>query len=492
MPLGTADLVVIGLYLVVITGCGVWLSRFQTDSRAYFLGNRNIPWPAVCLSVVATETSVLTFIGVPALSYGSNMCFLQLSFGYLAARIILAWFFLPAYLQQDTYTVYGYLDRRFGPLARNLASALFFITQALGSGVRLYAAALVLTTVAGTEATIWAIVAMAAVTVGYTLLGGIAAVIWTDVVQATIMIGGGVLALWILAGMFGDPGVFEVLAAAAAAGKLRVFDFSFDLGRTYTFWSGIVGGTFLGMASHGTDQVLAQRLLTCRSLSDGRKAIIGSGLVIIPQFLLFLVVGVLLHSYYGIHPPAEAIGNPDRIFPHFIVNHFPPVAAGLVVAAMLGAAMSTLDSAIQALSSSTVMDVIRPLNGKAPVWIAMDSQFTLLAVKQMLPQISQVAGFETLAARLLSASLQLQLSDGLRGSAAVRCQTANDALVVSKLLQAAVTFQASRLNESQPDLARVLGNLRLNQPEDRVELALAISQSELNTLIQNNSLALKF
>ncbi|MFH1071281.1 MAG: sodium:solute symporter [Candidatus Glassbacteria bacterium] len=363
MPLGTTDLVVIGLYLVVITGCGVWLSRFQTDSRAYFLGNRNIPWPAVCLSVVATETSVLTFIGVPALSYGSNMCFLQLSFGYLAARIILAWFFLPAYLQQDTYTVYGYLDRRFGPLARNLASALFFITQALGSGVRLYAAALVLTTVTGTEATIWAIVAMAAVTVGYTLLGGIAAVIWTDVVQATIMIGGGVLALWILAGMFGDPGVFEVLAAAASAGKLRVFDFSFDLGRTYTFWSGIVGGTFLGMASHGTDQVLAQRLLTCRSLSDGRKAIIGSGLVIIPQFLLFLVVGVLLHSYYGIHPPVEAIGNPDRIFPHFIVNHFPPVAAGLVVAAMLGAAMSTLDSAIQALSSSTVMDVIRPLTG---------------------------------------------------------------------------------------------------------------------------------
>ncbi|MCL5289158.1 MAG: hypothetical protein M1453_14330 [Acidobacteria bacterium] len=144
------------------------------------------------------------------------------------------------------------------------------------------------------------------------------------------------------------------------------------------------------------------------------------------------------------------------------------------------------------LDNRPLMEVIRPLNGKAPVWIAMDSQFTLLAVKQMLPQISQVAGFETLAARLLSASLQLQLSDGLRGSAALRCQTANDALVVSKLLQAAVTYQASRLNESQPDLARVLSTLRLNQPEDRVELALAISSSELNTLIRNNSLALKF
>jgi len=144
------------------------------------------------------------------------------------------------------------------------------------------------------------------------------------------------------------------------------------------------------------------------------------------------------------------------------------------------------------LDNRPLMDLVRALNGKAPVWIAMDSQFTLLAVKQMLPQISQVAGFETLAARLQSASLQFQLTDGFRGNAAVRCQTANDALVVSKLMQAAVTFQASRLNESQPDLARVLGKLRLNQPDDRVELALAISQSELNTLIQNNSLALKF
>jgi SSS family transporter len=203
---------------------------------------------------------------------------------------------------------------------------------------------------------------MTAVAVAYPLLGGIAAVIWIDVVQAAIMIGGGVLALWILAGMFGDS-LFEVLKSAAAAGKTRIFDFSLDPSQTYTFWSGIVGGTFLGMASHGTDQMLAQRLLTCRSLSDGRKAIIGSGFVIIPQFLLFLTVGVLLYCYYGIHPPTEAIGNPDRIFPHFIVNHFPPVAAGLVVAAMLSAAMGTLCSAIQALSSSTVMDVIRPLTG---------------------------------------------------------------------------------------------------------------------------------
>ena len=369
----------IAIYLLLISGFGVWLSRFQTDSRAYFLGNRNIPWPAVCLSVVATETSVLTFIGIPALSYATDMQFFQLTLGYLAARIILAIFFLPAYLSRDTYTVYGFLTRRFGPVARNLASALFFFTQVLGSGVRLYAAALVLATVLGTEQITLAILIIAAVTILYTWAGGITAVIWTDVIQALIMLGGGVLAIWLLAGMFPE-GVWNTLSAAAAQGKLRIWDFTPQPTDTYTFWSGLVGGAFLGMASHGTDQVLAQRLLTCRSLSDGRKALIGSGLIIIPLFALFLLIGVLLSCYYQLNPPLEAFGNPDRIFPHFIVNHFPPVAAGLVIAAMFGAAMSTLDSGIQALSASSVMDIVRPLaRTKRPVesYLKLSRGFTV-------------------------------------------------------------------------------------------------------------------
>ena len=360
MALATADIIVIAAYLLLMTGFGVWLSRFQTDSRVYFLGGRNIPWPAVCLSVVATETSVLTFIGVPALSYAGDMRFLQMTFGYLAARILLAIFFLPAYLNQDTYTVYGYLRRRFGSQARNSASMLFFITQVLGSGVRLYAAALVLATVANVGGIAWAIVIIAGVTVLYTWAGGISAVIWTDVAQGVILIAGGVLAIWLLAGMVPD-GFWGTLTLAAAEGKLRVLDFSTRPGETYTIWSGLIGGTFLGMASHGTDQVLAQRLLTSRNLADGRKALIGSGLIIIPLFLLFLLIGVLLKHYYQVNPPAEAFQNPDRIFPNFIVGHFPPVAAGIVIAAMLAAAMSTLSSGIQALSSSTVMDIIRPL-----------------------------------------------------------------------------------------------------------------------------------
>jgi len=346
-------------YLVLVAGLGVVLARYQVDSRAYFLGNRNIPWWAVCLSVVATETSVLTFIGVPALAYQSDMRFIQLTLGYLAARILLAAFFLPEYLRQDTYTVYGFLTRRFGPRARSYAAGLFFVTQVLGSGVRLYAAALVLSTVMNISSITTAIILIAAVTVLYTWAGGISAVIWTDCLQALIMVGGGVLALWLLAGMFPE-GLSGVLAAAAAEGKLRAWDFS--LSGTYTFWSGLVGGAFLGMASHGTDQMLAQRLLTCRSLADGRKAIVGSALIIIPQFLLFLVIGVLLYYYYQAHPPLIPFEKADRIFPYFIVHRFPPVAAGLVVAAMFGAAMSTLDSGIQALSASTVMDVIRPLS----------------------------------------------------------------------------------------------------------------------------------
>jgi len=362
MNLPTADIVVMLVYLVLVTGFGVALARYQVDSRAYFLGNRNMPWWAVCLSVVATETSVLTFIGVPALSYEGDLRFFQLTLGYLAARILLAVFFLPAYLKQDTYTVYGFLSRRFGPQARSYAAGLFFVTQVLGSGVRLYAAALVLAAVIQIGNIYTAIILIAAVTILYTWAGGISAVIWTDCLQAVIMIGGGVLALVILAGMFPE-GLSGVLATAAAEGKLRLCDFSLSLRMNYTFWSGLIGGAFLGMASHGTDQVLAQRLLTCRNLADGRKAIVGSALIIIPQFLLFLLIGVLLHYYYLAHPPLVPFDKADRIFPHFIVHHFPPVAAGLVVAAMFGAAMSTLDSGIQALSASTVMDIIRPLTG---------------------------------------------------------------------------------------------------------------------------------
>ena len=361
MSLSTADIAVMLAYLVLVTGFGLVLARYQVDSRAYFLGNRNMPWWAVCLSVVATETSVLTFIGVPALSYEGDMRFIQLTLGYLAARILLAAFFLPAYLKQDTYTVYGFLSRRFGPRARSYAAGLFFVTQVLGSGVRLYAAALVLVTVMEISSMVTAIILIAAVTVLYTWAGGISAVIWTDCFQAVIMIGGALLALWLLAGMFPE-GLSTVLATAAAEGKLRLWDFSLNLTGTYTFWSGLIGGAFLGMASHGTDQVLAQRLLTCRSLADGRKAIVGSALIIIPQFLLFLLVGVLLHYFYLAHPPLVPLEKADKIFPHFIVHHFPPVAAGLVVAAMFGAAMSTLDSGILALSASTVMDVIRPLS----------------------------------------------------------------------------------------------------------------------------------
>ncbi|MBN2289702.1 MAG: sodium:solute symporter [Candidatus Glassbacteria bacterium] len=359
--LPTADIVVLAAYLLLVTGFGVALARRQVDSRAYFLGNRNIPWWAVCLSVVATETSVLTFIGVPALSYEGDLRFLQLTAGYLAARILLAVFFLPAFLEQDTYTVYGFLTRRFGPRARSYAAGLFFATQILGSGVRLYAAALVLAAVLEVNSIATAIVLIAGVTILYTWAGGISAVIWTDCLQAVIMIGGGVLALWLLAGMF-PQGLSGVLAVAATEGKLRLWDFTPSLTSNYTFWSGLVGGTFLGMASHGTDQVLAQRLLTSRSLADGRKAIVGSALIIIPQFLLFLLIGVLLHYYYLANPPAVPFEKADQIFPHFIVHRFPPVAAGLVVAAMFGAAMSTLDSGIQALSVSTVMDVVRPLS----------------------------------------------------------------------------------------------------------------------------------
>ena len=364
MHLSGLDTAVMVMYFLLISGLGLFLSRFQKDSRSYFLADRNVPWWAACLSVVATETSVLTFIGVPAIAYSGDLKFIQLTAGYLIARILLAAFFLPAYLEQDTYTVYGYLRRRFGARVRTWSAWLFMVTQLLGSGVRLYAAALVLTTISGFESILPAILIIAVITAIYTWAGGISAVIWTDVVQAIIMVGGGIIALVILWGYF-DGGAWHILTGPALAeGKLAFLDFGLALDKPYTIFSGVIGGAFLGMASHGTDQVLAQRLLTCRTLSDGRKAIVGSALIIIPQFLIFLILGTLLFYFYQAHPPAEAFANPDRIFPYFIVHNFPPGLAGLVVAAMFGAAMSTLDSGIQALSASTVIDVIRPLTGE--------------------------------------------------------------------------------------------------------------------------------
>jgi len=344
------DLVVIALYFAVTLGIGLWTTRRQETAGDYFLGARNLPAWAVLLSIVATETSALTVISVPGVGARGSLVFLQLAFGYLVGRTLVAIWLLPGYFHGEQETAYARLESRFGPGTRRLVSVVFLATRFLGDGVRIYAGAIPLALVTGWSVPL-SILAMGGVTLVYTWFGGLKAVVWADVVQLGVYLAGGFAALliaWKLAG-----GAGTALQAAAAAGKLRLIDPSIDLSSTYTLLGGLVGGAMLSAASHGTDHLIVQRLLATRSLRDARVALVGSGVVVILQFLLFLLVG---SAIWAAHLAPEGMAA-DQIFPRFIVEHLPTGLAGLVVAGILAAAMSTISSSINALASSMTHDL---------------------------------------------------------------------------------------------------------------------------------------
>jgi SSS family transporter len=348
---------VIGLYLVGTLGVGLWVTRKQGTAGDYFLGARQLPAWAVLLSIVATETSALTVISVPGVGARGSLVFLQLTFGYFLGRAAVAYWLLPGYFRGEQETAYARLESRFGPGTRRLVSVVFLATRFLGDGVRIFAGAIPLALITG-----WpipsSIVVMGVVTLGYTWFGGLKAVVWADVVQLMVYVAGGVAALfiaWELAG-----GAAASLAAAAEAGKLRVVDPAIDFTATYTLLGGIVGGGLLSAASHGTDHLIVQRLLATRSLRDARVALVGSGLVVALQFLLFLLVGVAIWSA-GLAPEEMPA---DMIFPRFVIDHLPVGVAGLVVAGILAAAMSTISSSINALASSMTHDIYASWTGR--------------------------------------------------------------------------------------------------------------------------------
>ena len=352
------DYGVLLIYLVGVAALGSWFGRKMKDTRDYFLGSRELPWWAVSLSIVATETSTLTFIGVPALAYTSNMTFLQLTFGYFLARIVISLLFIPAYYRGELFTAYQFLDRRFGHKTRSFSSVIFLVTRVLADGVRLFATAIPLALVTGMSYP-KAIAIIAVVTVLYTYMGGIKAVVWMDVIQILVYLTGAFVA--VLAILHKLPGGWnEVTQVASAAGKFQMLDFRFSLHIPYTFWSGVLGGTFLTMASHGTDQLMVQRLLTCRSQRDSQKALIGSGFVIVAQFAFFLLIGVMLYVFYQRFPLGRELHRADEIFPLFIVQQLPQGISGLVIAAIFAAAMSTLSGTLNSLASSTVVDLYKP------------------------------------------------------------------------------------------------------------------------------------
>lgn len=370
MRLETLDLAVIVAYLAGITLVGWYFSRRQKTIRDYFLSDRDVPWWALSASIVATETSVVTFISVPAFAFAANsrgeggdFTFLQLALGYLVGRLIIVALFIHLYFQGELFTVYQLLDRRFGARVKRAAASLFVVTRSLSDGVRVYATALVLVAVAGWAGRPWAdalsILIIGGVMIAFTYLGGISAVIWTEVVQLVIYNVGAVAAALLLLDLI--PGGWnEVMTVGRQFGKFQLLDFSFDVGRSYTFWAGVVGGAFLTTSTHGTDQFLVQRYLCAKNARQAKVALLSSGVVVFAQFAMFLLIGLMLFAFYRSYSalPPEVAGSPDRIFPHFIANELPSGVIGLVIAAILAAALS---SSLNSLASTTLTDFYRPL-----------------------------------------------------------------------------------------------------------------------------------
>jgi solute:Na+ symporter, SSS family len=388
MRIHPVDLIVIIVYLLGVTALGMRFRRTHTSSTAngadavsrdYFLGGRSAPWWALAFSIVATETSTLTIIGTPAISYAGNLAFLQLVFGYLVGRVLIVVLLLPGYFSGEFFTAYALIEKRFGERMRAVAAVTFLITRAVAEGVRVSAIALVVSVVLGTSERV-AVLVVIALTILYTFEGGMKAVIWTDVAQLLLYLGGSAVTLWAL--WHRIPGGWNEISyvAAAAGNKLQVLDFSFHWATRYTFWSGVIGGAFLTMASHGTDQTIVQRLLAARDRGDSRKALLASGVIILFQFTLFLIVGVLLYAFAQ-HAPLLAAGErTDRILPLFIVREMPPGLAGLLLASVLAVAMSNASGSLNSLAASSILDFSR-LRGRSTdpqKFLRMSRRVTLL------------------------------------------------------------------------------------------------------------------
>ena len=359
MGLNRIDLLIIAVYLAGITLFGLRFRKRQRTMRDYFLADRDIPWWAIALSIVAAETSTLTIISIPGLAYDSNLTFLQVVMGYVVGRVIISFVLLPQYFRGELYTAYQLIERRFGPELRTVTAGLFLLTRAAAEGVRVYAVSIVVSIALGTgEVASIAIITL--LTLIYTFEGGLAAVIWTDVVQTFIYVGGTLVGLITILHLV--PGGWgSVDAIASGLHKFQVFDLPvsahwpyLNLVKPYTLWAGVLGGAFLTTASHGTDQLIVQRLLAARNQRQSVLALLSSGVAVFFQFGLFLFVGVMLFAYYQV--PSAAFGRADRIYPTFIVTRMPHGIAGLLIAAILAAAMSNLSAALNSLSSSSMMD----------------------------------------------------------------------------------------------------------------------------------------
>ena len=372
----SSDWLVIVAYLGGIIALGIWFGKDQHNTRDYFLGSRNIPWWGIGLSIVAAETSALTIIGVPAIAYSGNIMFIQMVIGYVIARIILAIVMVPHYMKGEIYSPYQLLEQHLGRGPRRLAGAFFLFLETLAAGVRVYVACIPIRLMLGEQVCslgglvdpiLGAILIFVGLSLLYTYIGGVKAVIWTDAVQFGLFLAGGLFAVFYIPTLV-DGGWHTVIAKASEAGKLTWLNTKFSFSAPFNLWMGIIGGTVMVLSTHGAEQLIVQRVLACKNVSEGRKALMTSAVLIFPLFLIFLLVGVLLWVFYQGHPFQIPLpeGRPgikanDFVFPIFMMTEVPHVLKGFLIVAILSAAMSSISSALTALASVSTMDFVKQM-----------------------------------------------------------------------------------------------------------------------------------
>lgn len=357
MTITTLDAAVIASYLVIVVLLGLWTGRGNRDLAGYLLGDKRLPWWALLGSIVATETSTATFLSVPGIAFEphGDLRFLQLALGFIVGRCLIVVLLLPAYFRGEILTAYEVLETRFGGPTKRTAALLFLVSRTLGDGLRLFLTALALDKALGLSLPV-CIVVIAAVTLLYTWFGGMRSVVWNDCLQLMVYLAGGLLTLWIILDRLPE-GWQQVQAFAEANGKWRMFDGDWHLNKPFTIWAGLVGGACLSLGSHGTDQMMVQRLLAARGQRDAAWALICSGVVVFVQFGLFLLIGVCLACYFRQFPPPVPIARGDEAFATFVVGHMPPGTGGFTLAAILAAAMSTIASSLNSSAAAAVNDL---------------------------------------------------------------------------------------------------------------------------------------
>jgi SSS family solute:Na+ symporter len=359
VPTSALDFGVLAVYLAGVVAFGLWVGRGQKGAAGYMVGDRDIVWWGLLLSIVATETSSVTFLSIPGVSWRGDFAFIQLPLGYAIGRLLVVAFLLPHYFSGEYFTAYEVLRERFGGAVGQAASFLFIVTRSLADGLRLFLTALVVQEMAGVSLPV-AVALVGITTILYTFAGGMKAVVWTDVVQFVVYVLGAVVAFGVLVVRL-PGGWTELVATGTAAGKFHWLDLSTALDNPYTLWAGVVGGMFLTFGSHGADQLMVQRYLCARSRGEAARALWTSGIVILAQFAFFLLIGVGLFAFYSAFPPAAPFDRPDRVFIRFIVEQLPHGVIGLVAGALFAAAMSTLASSLNSSATALVTDFYRPL-----------------------------------------------------------------------------------------------------------------------------------